>query len=324
MAPSTTVAVTGSTGFVGRHLVRELLRRGFRVRALVRDPAKAADVLPGPRQATDHGGSLDLVQGTVLNTASLAELARSSDALVHLVGIIRERARGQTFQNMHVQATANALAAATDARVPRYLHMSALGTRPDHPTAYGRTKAAAERLVHQADLRWTIFRPGLILGDGGEFTQMLIRWAQGRSAPYLFMPYFSRIEVDLSSQTPRFALKVPTVQPVAVEDVVNAFADAIDADEAVGETYNLVGPERIRFDDLLRRVHAATRQAKPDLKPIGLPGQLAAAKAWAMGWLGLRDLLPFDAGMALMGMADAVAADRKAELHLGFRPRPAL
>ncbi|MEM9374504.1 MAG: SDR family NAD(P)-dependent oxidoreductase, partial [Planctomycetota bacterium] len=93
-----TVAVTGATGFVGRSIVRELLVRGWSVRAFARSEAKARKVLP-------EGAGLSVVQGGILDRDRLDELLDGADACVHLVGIIREAGGQQTFENMHAEAT---------------------------------------------------------------------------------------------------------------------------------------------------------------------------------------------------------------------------
>src|SRR3989442_13634872 len=126
------VAVTGATGFVGRHLVDPLRRRGHAVRALVRDPARARWLGAG-------GG--ELVPGDVRDPPSLRPFVEGADAAIHLVGIIVERGR-QTFAAVHVAGTEAVHAAARAAGVRRFVHMSAVGARPEagatphHPTKW--------------------------------------------------------------------------------------------------------------------------------------------------------------------------------------------
>jgi NADH dehydrogenase len=197
--------------------------------------------------------------------------------------------------------------------------MSALSADPEGRSEYARTKFEGEQAVRAGGLDWTIFRPGLIHGPDGEFTRMMRGWAEGRQMPFVFLPYFCRIEQDAPLAPPK--LVNPVVAPVHVEDVVKAFADALETPESIGEVYKLTGPERITFPDMLRTVRDAAPHGKRGLSPIGIPGTLAALQANAAKVLGLSGLLPFDAGQALMGQEDAVSDNTKAATHLGFDPR---
>ncbi|NIQ96450.1 MAG: NAD(P)H-binding protein, partial [Desulfuromonadales bacterium] len=95
-------------------------------------------------------------------------------AVIHLVGIIREfPGKGVTFKKLHTEATRNALAAAAECGVGRFLQMSANGTRANADTGYHQTKWQAEEAVRSSSLDWTIFRPSLIYGKDGEFVTMM-------------------------------------------------------------------------------------------------------------------------------------------------------
>ncbi|MEC9374382.1 MAG: NAD(P)H-binding protein, partial [Planctomycetota bacterium] len=181
-----TVAVTGATGFVGRHLCRALVDRGAQVRALTRDLSKAREALPPNNMA--------LVHADIDDEPALRDLVFGADAVIHLIGIRRELGRGVTFRRLHVGATERILRATTRAGVSRYLHMSALGARGDAVSNYHKTKYEAEWLVRRSGLDWTIFRPSIIHGPDGEFMQMAAGWVRGEEQPKFFLPYFFRNE----------------------------------------------------------------------------------------------------------------------------------
>ncbi len=312
---TTTVAVTGATGFVGRNIVAQLLDAGYAVRALVRDRAKARAVLPKSERLT-------LVEGDATDAPALARLVQGSGAAIHLIGIIREAGRGQTFHRLHVESTRAMLAAVQAAGVGRYIQMSALGVSGDGHCAYQRTKWQAEELVRSSALRWTIFRPGMILGEGSGFLDMVEKWCAGDAPPYFFLPYFRKVVEDKSVPLGPMNEYDPIVQPVAVEDVARAFVTSLSRDGSVGETYNLVGPERLAWPTLLRRLAAIYGQ--PKMVPFGVPGIIAAGVAQAAAFVGLGAFLPFDHGMAVMGASDSVAESQKAAAHLDWRPGPAM
>ncbi|MEZ6241515.1 MAG: NAD(P)H-binding protein [Phycisphaerales bacterium] len=311
------VAVSGATGFVGRHAVGELLRRGWRVRGLTRTPGKARRVFGD--EAIDSG-RVQIVEGDALREGVADRLVRGADACVNLIGIIREAPGGQTFERMHTKTTRALVRACEQAGVPRFVQMSALGVGDDADTAYARTKWGAERAVRASSLVWTILRPGLIHGADGEFMREAKSWCEGRSFPHVFIPCFTRLDPAWKPpRPPKF--EDPSLAPVRVEDVAWAIGESLVREAARMEVYNLVGPERVTMREMLESLRDALPLGKK-LPVVGIPGCMAAAKARAAAAIGLRDALPFDEGMARMGSRDALASLDKASAHLSFQPAP--
>lgn len=320
MSQARTIAVTGATGFVGRSLVRELLSRGHRVRGLVRDARKAKAVLP----VSDR---LELVTGTVHDGSSPASLLKGCDSCINLIGIIRE-VRGkkhgeqpQTFERMHVGATRILLEACMAMGVKRYVQMSSLGADPDGKAPYQRTKYQAEELVRASGLDWTIFRPTFIHGPDGELVAMIHDMASGQIAPWYFMPYFAREVVDQSVPLGPSHLESARLQPVAIDDVVQCFAECLDRPVSIGEVYNLTGPDTLTWPELFAFYRDIIPGTNPGMPIAPLPGQIGAIAATVAGKLGLGGLLPFDAGQALMSMEDSTAEHHKVKAHLDHTPK---
>lgn len=306
---SRTLAVTGATGFVGRHLCRLAAERGWRLRTLVRDLDEACQVLPG--------SGVQMIVGDINDAGAVRDLVSGATAVAHLVGIRRERKPSVTYRRLHVDATRRVVEACRDAEVQRYLHMSALGTRPDAASAYHKTKWEAEQIVRHSSLDWTIFRPSLIHGPDGEFLKMAKGWVTQKAPPFLFLPYFKRV-------IPHFPVHIwetPRIAPVAVEDVALAFLAAADNPDAVGEVYPLVGPDEVSWPDLLRALRDNIPGANVSLQPFGIPHDAAWFKATVMDLLGVGSLLPFSAAEAIMASEDSVGSPAKAEAQLGIRPR---
>jgi uncharacterized protein YbjT (DUF2867 family) len=237
------IFISGGTGFVGGHVCRALLDKGHELRLLVHR-----------RIGTPESG-VEVVEGDVTRFETFQQSLGGCDAVVNLVGIIREfPSKGTTFERLHIQATVNLLAAATGSGIRRYLQMSALGARPAAVSAYHQTKWRAEESVRVSGLEWTIFRPSLIFGPHDAFINMLA--AQLRLAPV--MPVIGSGSYRL--------------QPIHADDVARCFALALELPESVGQTYDLCGKDRLSYEELIDMIAAAlgrSRPFKPHL-PLGL------------------------------------------------------
>ena len=231
------VLVTGASGFVGGHVVKALQERGHTLRLLVHSRNKVVD------------NGIEQVVGDITRQESFSEAARGCDAVINLVGIIREfPLRGVTFEKLHVQATAHALKAAKKGDVRRYLQMSALGTRRDAVSGYHRTKFQAEELVRASGLDATIFRPSLIFGPKDSFVNMLA--GQLRLAPVM----------------PVIGDGAYRLQPIHADDVARCFALALEMPDTIGKTYELCGNDRFSYVSLLDEIAVAMGRSKP-VKP---------------------------------------------------------
>lgn len=240
------VFITGGTGFVGRAVIQALRAEGYAVRCLVRR---------GSEPDLRGFGAIERVEGDVMARQTLDDGLAGCDAVVHLVGIIRERpAIGSTFERVHVQGTQNVLGAAAAAGVRRYLHMSALGARAGARSRYHRTKWAAEEAVRSTPLPWTIFRPSIVYGPGDEFVTMLRGMIEG-------LPV-----------VPVIGSGRQRLQPVPVAQVAQGFARALALEATVKHTYDVGGPDAVSMVELLDMIAAALgrrRRLKVHV-PIGL------------------------------------------------------
>lgn len=174
----------------------------------------------------------EVVQADIADTTAVAEAARDCRAVIHLVGIIRER-RGASFRRVHVEGTRSVIDGCREAAVPRLLYMSALGARPDARSRYHRTKWQAEDLIRESGLQTTVFRPSVIFGAGGSFLPQIRNLVQ--RAPMVPIP----------------GSGMNLIQPVWVEDVVSCFVGALDSAGTVGRSYALGGPETYGFEQLV-------------------------------------------------------------------------
>jgi NADH dehydrogenase len=223
------VFVTGGSGFVGMEIIRQLLAAGHEVRSLVHS-----------KPVTASNPELEFWPGDATRPETLKGVLAGCEAVIHLIGIIREFPDKQvTFQRLHVDATRNVLAAAREQGIKRYLHMSSNGTRPDGVAEYHKSKWAAEELVRAAGLDATIFRPSVIFGPGDAFVNMLA--AILRRTPVV--PVIGDGEYQMT--------------PVAVGNVATGFVRALTQPESIGEIYHCGGPQTFTYNELLDTIARA-------------------------------------------------------------------
>ncbi|MEO0559927.1 MAG: complex I NDUFA9 subunit family protein [Bacteroidota bacterium] len=268
-----TVLLTGSTGFVGSHVLQALLDQGHAVRALVR--SGTTDPKVGASRLATHEG-VETVRGDVIDPVSLTGAFDGIDAVVHLVGIIDEApSKGVTFKRIHVEGTQNVAELAKASGVTRFIHMSANGARPDGVSAYQTTKWAAEEVVRAVGFdHHVIFRPSTLFGDPGpdnpEFAKRL--W-ETLVKPFPVLPVFGDGAYEL--------------QPIHVEACASAMAQAVTRDASNGISYCVAGPERITYREVLKRI---ARGGGIDPKPTA-PVPIFAARL-GVNTLGKAGLLP--------------------------------
>jgi uncharacterized protein YbjT (DUF2867 family) len=226
------IAITGGTGFVGRHLARELVSRGHEVVLIARGVDKRDEYirsLPGVTFAAVGTGHVEKLVETFAGCAGVA----------HLAGINREIGE-QTYQRVHVQGTRNVVEAAKSARVKKVLLLSFLRARPRCGSPYHESKWAAEQIVRRSGLDYTIVKAGMIYGRGDHMLDHL-------SHVLYTMPLFAST-----------GLKEKESAPVAVEDVIDIMCASLVEGRLSRQTVAVVGPEKMKFSEVVRRIVKAT------------------------------------------------------------------
>ncbi|MUW15234.1 NAD(P)H-binding protein [Halorubrum sp. CBA1125] len=250
------VLVAGGTGFIGSYLCGALVDAGHEVTALSRSPGEGPD---GVETAT----------GEVTDADSIADAVDGRDAVVNLVALspLFEPKGGNVMHDrVHRGGTANLVQAAEGSGVDRFVQLSALGADPDGETAYIRAKGAAEAIVRESGLDWTIFRPSVVFGDGGEFVSFTKR-LKG-----MFAPGVPLYPLPGGGKT-RF-------QPIHVEDLVPMLVAAVEDDEHVGETYEVGGPETLTLREVTDLVYEAEGR---DVTIVPLPMPFAKVGLTVLG-----------------------------------------
>ena len=222
----TLVTVFGGSGFLGRHVVRALANRQYRIRVAVRRPELCGYLRPMGRV-----GQIHAVQANVRYPQSIAAAVRDADIVVNLVGILFERGR-QRFDAVQTNG-AEAVALAAKAVDARLVHVSAIGADENSLSDYARSKAEGERRVLAADPAATVMRPSIIFGPEDDFFNRFA--ALACLSPLLPLP---------GGGHTRF-------QPAFAGDVAEAIAMGVDGSTKPGTIYELGGPDVRTFKDVM-------------------------------------------------------------------------
>jgi NADH dehydrogenase len=237
------VLVAGGDGFIGRPLCAELADRGHDVTAMSRSVPE--EPLPeGVSHAT----------GDVTDYESIEPVVDGHDAVVNLVALsplFSPSGGEEQHFSVHLEGTRYLVAAAEETGADRFLQQSALGADPQGPTNYIRAKGQAEKVVRDSSLDWTITRPSVVFGEGGEF----VKFTKLLAPPYV---------------TPLPGGGKTRFQPIHVGDLVPMLADALENDEHVGETYDIGGPEKLTMAEVARLGHRVDGRGV-NVLPIPMP-----------------------------------------------------
>ncbi|ABS61820.1 NAD-dependent epimerase/dehydratase [Parvibaculum lavamentivorans DS-1] len=222
-----TITVFGGSGFVGRHIVQTLAKRGYRIRVAVRRPNEALFLRP-----MGVVGQVEPIQANIRDDASVRAAVAGADAVVNLVGILHETGK-QTFDAVQAEGAGRVARAAAEAGCGRLIHISAIGADEESASHYGRTKALGEKAVRDAMPDAAIVRPSIVFGPGDSFFNRFA--ALARLFPAL----------------PLIGGGTMRLQPVYVKDVAEGVVQILEGEGLSGRVYEFGGPEVLTFRELM-------------------------------------------------------------------------
>ena len=223
------VTVFGGSGFIGRHVVRALAKRGYRIRVATRRPE-----LAGHLQPLGNVGQIQPVQANLRMRWSVDRAVEGVDHVINLVGILHNSG-AQTFSAVQHEGAKN-VAEAAKAAGAKLTHGSAIGADPGSKSAYARTKAAGEKVVFETIKDAVIFRPSIVFGPEDQFFNRFAGMA--RCSPVLPL---------IGGGKTRF-------QPVFVGDVAEVIARSVDGEVEGGKIYELGGPNVLTFRQCMEQM----------------------------------------------------------------------
>jgi NADH dehydrogenase len=269
------VALIGGTGFVGGYLVDALLKAGHEPSLLVRAGSEAK-----VRQAS----RCRLSEGDLDDPEALDAAVEGCDAVIYNVGLLREYPRqGITFEQAHSTGVQRTIRSCQAAGVRRFILMSANGVRSDG-TPYQETKRRGETALIDSSLDYTIFRPSVIFGDPRGTMEIATQLYQDLVRPPLPAVAFC---------TGVFPGGAPVLMsPVHVEDVAEAFVNALEAPQTRGKIISLGGPEILSWRRMVQCIASAAGRHKLIVPmPIGVMQVAATFFDWLPFFPATRDQL---------------------------------
>ena len=291
------VTVFGGSGFLGRHVVRALIRRGYRVRVAVRRPD-----LAGFLQPLGLVGQVHAVQANLRYPDSIARAVDGASAVVNCVGILYQSGK-QTFHSVQTEGARQIAAAASRAGIARFVHVSAIGADEESASDYARAKALGEKAVFENLPLAVILRPSIIFGPEDNFFNKFAKLAQ-------LLPLLPLIGGGRTR-----------LQPVFVDDVAEAVALSVDGQATAGAIYELGGPEVKTFRELME---ITLRETLHSRLLVPLPFWLAKLKAAFLQILP-KPMLTVDQVKLLETdnvVSDAALREGRTLAAFGIRPMP--
>ena len=241
------ITIFGGTGFLGRHIVARLAKRGWRLRIVTRRPNEALHV-----KTNGVPGQIELVQGNIRDDASVAAALDGADAVINAVGILFESGK-QKFAAVQAEGAQRIAQMAAQQGIAHFVQISAIGADENSASLYAQSKAAGEQAVLQAVPSAHILRPSIVVGPEDDFFNRFSAMAM------------------LAPALPLIGGGDTRYQPVAVFDVAAAVEACLDG--AAGDIYELGGPDVLSFKQLMQMLLAEIRRDR-----LLVPLPFAAAK----------------------------------------------
>ena len=219
--------IFGASGFIGRHLIRSLTEKDFRIIAATRSP-----YLYGYLKPLGNPGQIDLEKVNLFEEENLRTLIKNSDVVINLVGILYENKK-QKFEDIHVKFPALLTKLCNEQNIKKLVHISALGINETANSQYMQSKLKGEKNILNNFNRSVILRPSIIFGPEDKFFNQFASLAE-------FFPALPLIGGGLTY-----------FQPIYVGDVAKSIVTILEKEEINKNIYELGGPQTFTFKELM-------------------------------------------------------------------------
>ena len=229
------ILLTGATGYIGRYVLKELLKKKFKVTCFLRKGTHISFEVPS---------SVKIIKGDLLDKKSLDSATKDSDAVIHLAAAVRITSKKINY-DVNVTGTRNLIKECKKNKIKRIIYISSVSVIRKRKGIYGKTKYMAEQLIKKSGMTYTIFRPTMIYGPEGQGINNIINYIK-------LFPLF----------IPLVGLGKYTRQPVSVEDTAKVIVMALDKKSTYNKIYPLAGSDIITFRNLVKMIAKEMRIRK--------------------------------------------------------------
>ena len=221
------VAIFGAGGFIGKHLMRQLTKLDYRVKVATRNP-----YLKGYLKPLGGPGQIELFKTNIFKEDEVREVLKNCDFVINLVGILHET-RKQKFREIHGTFPYLLSNLCNEFGIKNLVHVSALGVKEKHPSAYMKSKLDGEKNIQETFKPSVILRPSIVFGPEDKFFNTFASLTQ-----------FSPMLPLIGGGKTKFA-------PIYVGDVAKTIVKALELNNSEPKIYELGGPENYSFKELM-------------------------------------------------------------------------
>ncbi len=223
--------IFGASGQIGRNLIRKLTKNNYKVTAVTRNFHQKAYVL----KTQANPGYLDIVESSIFDETKLRELVKSSDICINLIGILFEKGKINTFQNIHEKFPTFLASLCKEYNIEKYIHLSALGIEKANDSRYAQSKLNAEVEIKKILKNYIILKPSVVYSVDDNFTTNFMTLLN-------ILPFF-----------PLYYNGNTKFVPISCSDLTDIMYRVIEQN-LNSETIECVGPEQITFKEILEKL----------------------------------------------------------------------
>ena len=219
--------IFGGSGFVGRHLIRRLTKKDYRIIVATRSPYLSGFLKPlgGP-------GQIELIKTNIFDYENVKSILEKSNIVINLIGALHEN-RKQKFKDLHEKFPNFLSKICNDLNIEKFIHVSALGVKENHTSKYMQSKFRGEKNIQDNFKLSTILRPSIIFGPEDKFFNTFASFSQ-----------FSPMLPLIGNGATRF-------EPIYVGDVAEAIVRSLTNNQSQKKIYELGGPSVYSFKELM-------------------------------------------------------------------------